>query len=248
METTLLKGLRLLEELVHSEKAIGVSELAGRLETSKSNVHRTLSTLVYAGYVEQNEHGSYQPTLKVWEQGMHVIARHPVRRAAMAFMATLQKETSETVNLAILEGFESLYIHQITAHIPIRPCSTVGSRTPAIYPASGKILLAFQTNIEEQIKDYVREQNSKNTSKPQIDVDGFFDELATIRQTRCAMSVSGWRDGINSVASAIIGRDGLPLGAIAVSGPQERMSRERMQEIFSSVLNACTQTAATLGV
>jgi IclR family KDG regulon transcriptional repressor len=57
---------------------------------------------------------------------------------------------------------------------------------------------------------------------------------------------SGWSTGINSIAGAIIGRDGVAAAAIAVCGPAERMTRERMDSLTDQVLNACTQAGDTL--
>lgn len=49
MDSTLIKGLTVLEHLAGSEAPRGVSDLARSLNLTKSNVHRTLQTLVAAG-------------------------------------------------------------------------------------------------------------------------------------------------------------------------------------------------------
>jgi DNA-binding IclR family transcriptional regulator len=243
VDTTLLKGLRLFEELIKFDAPVGVSELALQLGTPKSNVHRTLTTLVHAGYVLQDASGNYYPGLRIWEQATKVVARHPVRRAANAFMYALHRETSETINLSVLDGFDCLYLHQIAAHMPIRASSNIGTRVPAIYPASGKAFLAFQPDAEKSVRAYY----AKQKTKPRIKLVDLLDELATIRRTRYAISISGSRKGINSVASVIVGSHGIPVGAIAVSGPEERMTKTRMRTLSSSVLNACAQTEIALG-
>ena len=244
MDSTLLKGLTVLERVIQSDVPMGVSALAAALGLPKSNVHRTLATLVEAGYLAQDEGGNYRPTLRIWEQGTRVIARDPLRRAASAFMQALHQETAETVNLIVLDGDECLYIHQITAPMPIRASSALGHRAPAIFPASGKALLAFGPDTEKRVRALYAKQKSP---RPRMKLTELLDEIATIRRNGFALSVSGWREGINSVAGVIMGPNGVPAGAIALSGPQERMGLERMNALAHSVLNACTHASSALG-
>jgi IclR family transcriptional regulator, KDG regulon repressor len=244
LDTTLIKGLRILERVIQSDVSVGVSALASAMKLPKSNVHRTLTTLVESGYLVQDESGNYRPTLRVWEQGARVIARDPLRRAALAFMQSLHQETAETVNLIVLDGDDCLYIHQISAPMPIRASSAVGHRAPAIYPASGKALLAFGPDPEKRVRAIFAKQKAP---KPTVKLATLLDEISTIRKKGVAFSISGWREGINSVAGVIIGPNGLPAGAIALSGPQERMSDERMNQLAQSVLNACTHASSAFG-
>jgi len=244
VDTTLLKGLQILERVIQADSPIGVSALATALKLPKSNIHRTLATLVEAQYLTQDDSGGYRPTLRVWELGARVIARDPLRRAANAFMQTLHQETSETVNLVVLDGDECLYIHQIAAPIPIRASSALGHRAPAIFPASGKVLLAFGEEAEKRVRALYTKQKSP---APRVKLSELLDEIKTIRRQGYALSVSGWRDGINSVAGVIMAPNGQPAGALAVSGPQERMGPERMKSLAHSVLNACTHASGALG-
>lgn len=244
MDTTLVKGMRVLERLIQAEGPVGISALANELELQKSNVHRTLATLVELGYVAREPAGQYRPTLRLWEQGTRVLTREPVRRAALAFMQVLQQETEETVNLVVLDGPDCLYVHQISAAKPIRATSPIGQRAPAIFPASGKALLAFQPDVAARVKSIWARQEKQHRAR--VKVSSLLEELATVRRTGCAFSTSGWRQGINSIASPILNPSGLPVASIAVCGPAERMTKERMKGMTKAVLNACTQASNAL--
>jgi DNA-binding IclR family transcriptional regulator len=245
MDTTLMKGVRLFERLMNSEAPMGVSALAAELELQKSNVHRTLATLVELGYVEQDAAGRYRPTRRIWEQGMKVIRRDPIRRAAMALMHSLNAETHETISLAVLDGGDCLYLHQITTGTTIRPLSTVGQRVPAVFPATGKVLLAFQPDAEKRVRGICARR--VNFGKRKVNAAALLEEFATIRKTGYAFSTSAWREGVHSVAGIILGAGQQPLAAIGVSGPAERLPKERMRTLSTSLLNACTQIGDALG-
>jgi len=58
LDTTLLKGLNLLEALIRSDHPRGVSEFSVELGLTKSNVLRVLQTLQAAGFVGQSDSGS----------------------------------------------------------------------------------------------------------------------------------------------------------------------------------------------
>lgn len=245
MDTTLIKGMRLFERLVQSDAPMGVSALAAELDLQKSNVHRTLATLVELGYVEQEAGGRYRATRRLWEQGMKVIRRDPVRRASIAFMHALHAETQETISLAVLDGSDCLYLHQITTGATIRPLSTVGQRVPAVFPATGKTLLAYLPDAEKRVRAICAKRI--NFGKRKVAIGPLLEEFAAIRKTGYAFSMSAWREGVHSVAGVVLGPGQEPLAAIGISGPAERLPKERLKTLANSVLNACTQIGDALG-
>jgi IclR family KDG regulon transcriptional repressor len=243
MDTTIAKGLRLLNRIAHADAPVGVTAMAKEMGLEKSNVHRTLTTLLTLGYVQKDgATGRYGPTLKVWELGMKVVTRHPMVRAARPFMQMLHQQTQETIHLTILDGVDCIYLDQIRAPVPVRITPMPGSRAPAIFPASGRVQLAYQPNVEELINEF----RATHPRGKEIKVATTLKEFATIRQQGVTFTESGWSNGINSIAGAIIGRDGVAAAAIAVSGPAERLTRERMEGLSDQVLNACTQAGDTL--
>ena len=110
MDTTIAKGLKLLNRMAQADAPVGVTAMAKEMGLEKSNVHRTLTTLLALGYVQKDVATSrYEPTLKLWELGMKVVTRHPVVRAARPFMQMLHQQTQETVHLTILDGSDNIY-------------------------------------------------------------------------------------------------------------------------------------------
>jgi len=244
LDSTLLKGLKILEYLNHSDTRLGVSALAMAFDLPKSNIHRTLATLVEAGYVTQDDEGYYFPSLRIWEQGIKVISRNTLRRTALPFMHRLYQETGETINLITLDGNDSLYIHQISASVPIRPSSTIGERAPAILTVSGRVLLSFQNNYEKNIRSIYAVQKDP---KPKAKLSELLTEMKSIRENQYSMSASTWRRGINSLAGLITGVDNIPLGAIAIAGAKERFTEDKMHAAVPNLLNACTELSVALG-
>ena len=60
----------------------------------------------------------------------------------MPVMATLRHSTGETVQLAVLDGLESVYIDRLESPHTVRIFARVGTRLPATTTSTGKALLA----------------------------------------------------------------------------------------------------------
>src|SRR3569832_847298 len=68
MDSTLAKGLTVLEWLARQQRACRVAEVADALGLARSNAHRTLQTLVSCGWVTQDAASScYATGLKLFE-------------------------------------------------------------------------------------------------------------------------------------------------------------------------------------
>jgi DNA-binding IclR family transcriptional regulator len=108
---------------------------------------------------------------------------------------------------------------------------------PALFPASGRVQLAHRPDFEAIVNEF----RLNHPRGKEIKLATVIKEFAVIRQQGFTCTESGWSNGINSVAAAILGRDGAAAAAIAVSGPAERLTRQRMEGLADQVLNACTQ-------
>jgi len=242
MDNTTIKALRVIEALSASEEPRGVAELSRQLGFTKSNTFRILSTLASQGYVRSHgDTGRYVLTLRIWEHGAKVIDRHPIRRIAQPHLRLLFGQLNETILISVLESRDVLYIDKMDSDYPVRASARVGARAPAWRTASGKAMLAFQPDAT--IKALV-EAGALDKGA----LKAFQAELRTIRDRGYAISISGSRPGVNSVAAPIWGRDNVPLAAISVSGPAERFSNERMNAIAASVMNTATRISESLGV
>lgn len=242
MDTTTVKALRVIEALSVSEEPRGVAELSRQLGLTKSNTFRILSTLTEQGYVRSHpETGRYWLTLKIWEQGAKVIERLPVRRVAQPHLKLLFSQLNETILMSVLDLPDVLYIDKMDSDYPVRASARVGWRAPALRTASGKSMLAYQP-------DEVVAKLAEEGLIVKDDLAQFRKELGEIRERGFALSFSGSRPGVNSVAAPIWGSEQFPIAALSVSGPAERFSIERLNGISASVMNASTRISESLGV
>ena len=133
---------RLLKEFSVADRELGVAELARRLGLGTSTVHRLLATLTDERLLERSPEGTYRLGLAVHELGASVAPHVGLHEAAMPAMAGLRHATGETVQLAVLDGMDSVYVERLESPYTVRIFARVGTRLPATTTSTGKVLLA----------------------------------------------------------------------------------------------------------
>lgn len=237
-ESAVSRAFAVLELLAIESEPVRLSAIATKLDMQKSTVHRILATLIRLQYVEQEANtGCYQATLRLWEMGSGLIAQHPIKRAAAAYMQRLHESTRETVSLVILAGDDVLFLDKIISPRPIRFSSRVGSRAPAPLAAGGKAILAF----EPDARGIVRRSRERIREKRRASVDALMDELENIR--RRGYAVSSFRPGAVTFAAPVMARDGRAAAALSVSAPESRLTKVKRDNIIDQLLGTCAELA-----
>lgn len=244
MDKTLLKGLGLLEILARSPAARGVSELAAEVGLTRSNTHRTLQTLVSAGYVRQGKASSYECTLKLFELANAVLARIDVAQVAQPVIQALALTTRETVHLSVLEGIEVVYLRKIDSPQPVRAYTSVGGRSPAYCVATGKALLAHQG---EGYLDRLAGHLEPHTPRTITSMEALAADLAQVRHQGYAINRGEWRASVCGLAAPVFDAMGRAVAGIGISGPTERLRISRLREFSGDVVEAARQISQALG-
>lgn len=236
MNNTLIKGLGLLEVLAHSERPMGVTELANRMSIGKSNVHRLLQALVELGYARRDEtSGSYSASIRLWELGSAVLANLDLRRAAQAWMEWLLEQTRETVHLSVLDADEVVYVHKVDSPEPVRAYSQIGGRAPAHCVATGKAMLAWLPKHQiEAISHRLRAYSPRTLTDP----TDFMRELERIRQQGYAVNRGEWRESVGGVAAPVRDPSGQVVAAVGLSGPIDRLRPSSFKALSADVIRA----------
>jgi DNA-binding IclR family transcriptional regulator len=243
MDSTLIKGLTVLEHLAGSEVPRGVSDLARSLSLTKSNVHRTLQTLVATGYARATPAGTYECTLKLFELASSVLARIDVRQVAEPFMRALAERTQETIHLSLLDKADVIYLHKIESPHPVRAYSSIGGRAPAYCVASGKALLAYQ----EEALAHLPEVLQVHTSRTIPSLDLLRRELEQVRIQGFAINRGEWREGVCGLAAIVHDAMGRPGAAIGISGPADRLNPAALRRYSDVVVDVARSLSRALG-
>ena len=144
---SLERGLAILSAFRSGQPLLGVSELARGVGLSRSTAHRYIATLASLGYLQQDPSTrKYRLGPRVLDLGFSAINSMDLREVAAPHLQALSDETGHTVNMAVLDGPDIVYIERCrTARQGQREIDLnlhVGSRLPAYCTSLGKVLLA----------------------------------------------------------------------------------------------------------
>ena len=145
---SLERGLAILAEFGPRAPELGISDLARSLGLSRSTSHRYVATLARLGYLQQNEATrKYHLGPRVLDLGFAAINSMELRQISAPHLQRLADETGHTVNMAILDGTDIVYIERCrTSQLGQREIDLdlhIGSRLPAYCTSMGKVLLAY---------------------------------------------------------------------------------------------------------
>ncbi|MEM6680163.1 MAG: IclR family transcriptional regulator [Pseudomonadota bacterium] len=216
IDSTLSKGLLILEALAASTTGKGVTELARELDLTKSNTFRLLKTLTTLGYVKHLENKRYAATLKTWQVGRASVENLNLRSTAAAEMAHLSQETGEAIYLAVPEGLHVVYIDKLESQKPIRSWNPVGGTAPIHCVGTGKAILAMNY---DRMRAKLGGHLMRYTDRTLTTLDALDADIAEAARRGYAFDRGEFRDRILSFGSAIVLPDGEPIAALGVSLP-----------------------------
>ncbi len=238
-----VRALDLLEAFQGGEE-LTLTEIAERVGLNKSRVFRLLHSLAVRGYVERSTDGiRYTLGVKIIERAACV--RRDLRQLALPFMQRLHTQFNETVNLAILDRGEVLYIEMLESSHPFRMAAAVGSRSPWHSTALGKAMVSYLPE-EERRPLLQAERLVQLTERTLTDRERLARELERVRRRGYAVDEGETEPGAACIGAPILNREGRPVAALSLSGPVERILVKR-QEIAVALVAACQELSRRMG-
>lgn len=238
------RAIQIVEALAQSPA--GLSETARRVDLPKSTVARLLTTLEELDAVERDEDGRLYrlgPVLK----RLSSAAGGPAQLTAFArpYLDELTAVTGEAAGIAIPDGFKVHYVDQTEAEHPVQVRDWTGELIPMHVVPSGLVIMAHWP--EQQTSRYLSRELERLTANSVTDPDEIRQRLAAVRLEGYAWVYEEFVEGINSVASAVLERNGLITAALHVHGPAYRFpGHENPDRIGEAVAEAAYKLSAAL--
>ncbi|MDF8263343.1 IclR family transcriptional regulator [Luteipulveratus flavus] len=219
----------------------GVSELVRATELPLGTVHRLLATLAERGYVRQDSERRY--AIGPAALGLADAGERSLAAVGRAYAARLTALCGETVNLAVLQGHEMVYVAQSPSPHSLRIFAEVGRRIPLHSTAVGKAVLASMGT--PQAADLLRARPlTASTPRTLTTTEELDRELARVRDEGYAVDEEEQELGVRCVA-AVVSSPGLH-AALSVSGPTERFTVDAARAAAPQVRAVAADLATAL--
>lgn len=243
VDSTLTKGLLVLEALARSRDGKGVSELSRELALTKSNTFRLLQTLTALGYVQHSRSKVYLATMKVWQVGQAVVENLKLPEIAAPELRRLSAQTGEAIYLAIPDHLSVIYVDLIESTKPIRSFTPKGGSAPMHCVGTGKALLAARYDL---LRDQIRNHLTKFTDKTITSIKRLDEDMAATQARGYAIDQGEYRDRIYSYGATVRLPNGDPIAAVGVSAPDVNLPEGRGEEICALLVQAAEELTRKL--
>lgn len=250
-----ITAMRVLES-VSKLQPVGVSAVARATGVPKSTVQRCLVSLREAGWIRAATGDAHRWVLtsRALAVGLRGSAEQGLREAAVTVMQHVRDETRETVHLSGF-GAEHLpasdtepaalvVIDRLDSPEPVRTWVRLGTRVPLHASCSGRAVLAHLPAHEVDallVEPLERFSGQTITGRTQLAA-----ELRTVRERGWAVADQSWRAGVGAVAAAVLDAGGRPVGALAISVPQQRFDAARAEALGPLAAAAAARVTAEL--
>lgn len=226
---------------------LGTTEIARALSLHKSTTASLVYTLEANGFLSQNPTTrKYHLGFKVVERAFAMLDQIEFRQVAYPHLQALRNEWNETVNLAVLDASEVVFVERMLGTKALGMRSEIGRRSPAHSTAVGKALLSClpNTQVEELVK---RCGLLAVTPKTITDSDRLLAELEQVREQGYAVDDEENEIGGRCVAVPIFDHTGQAIAAVSISAPTARLPLSDVPQAGAMVVKTAKAISRELG-
>lgn len=213
---------------------IGVSALARDLGADKSAIQRDLMTLADAGWIRAVE-GQWELTPHILTLARPAQTIDTLRARARPALERLRAETGETAYLTVPDGNQFVVVDAVESRQMLRMVASIGLVVRVHGTATARAILPYLSADEQ-------ERLLGEPASPAMR-----DEFAASLARGYAINDGDIEPSAVALAAAILGPDGLPVGALVLTGPAERLAPGRRAELGELLVAEARQLSEAAG-
>ena len=245
---SLARALALLNRISETpEGGSSLTDLARQVGLPPSTAHRLLTTL------EQERYVRFDPDGRLWSVGVQAFVAgsaftktRSLVGLARPHMRQLMEDSGETVNLAVEDEGQAVYLAQIECRQMMRAFARPGSRVPLHCSAVGKAILSGAS--AKSLAAILQRHGMVRLTPRTITAPTLLRaELECSRAAGYAVDDEEHAVGLRCIAAPIGDDRGDVVGAVSASGPMARINDERLGELGALVLRTARAISAEMG-
>ncbi len=217
------RALSILAAFEQRPGPLSLALLAELTGLHKSTILRLLVSLEDHGYVRRLSDGQYTVGPTLFRLGSIFEKSQTARDLIVGTLEALVAQGTESASFHVRDGQQRLCLYRVNSNHPTLDTVAAGKHLPLDRGAAGRVLRAGAGEAGAQMDQ--------------------------VRQTGLALS-KGERDSACwALAAPVFGRDRVLLGAISLSGPKERFTKEsiaRMSELLLDAARKCSANALSI--
>ncbi len=237
--STLERGLSVLRAFGRENPQMTLSEMAEVTGLSPAAARRCLNTLVKLGYVAKHRrHFLLRP--EVMSFASAYLDSMSLGEIVRPHLQAVRDETGDSSSLAVLSGYDILYLVHVSTNRMVRLAAGIGTRFPAYATSLGRAILAFEgDDVRNHYIDTGHfESFTEHTINGRADLRRILDES---RKSGYAAVQDELDYGLVSLAVPILDESGRSIAAINCSTSTSRATREELIRTRLPVLHSAAR-------
>lgn len=240
------RALEIIDHLAHTGP-ISFTRLTDELGYPRSSLHGLLATLTQLGWVELDPRTrTYSVGIRAWEAGRGYLRARDLVERALPYMEAVRDDLDETVQLAVLDGRDVVYVARVDGSQRLVTSYSVGGRVGAHASAGGKALLSLLSpdEIGRRFGDVSLERYTPGTI---ASLTGLRAELDETRRRGHGVDEEEYTVGVRCLAVPVVDHEGSPAAAISVSVPTVRFGAAEQRRALAALTAKAQLLSRALG-
>ena len=223
---SVVERISLVLETFNGVGPLTLAQVTARTGLPRSSVHRLLEQLSGAGWLARSPEQTYELGVKAYEMGQAALNQNRLLRGARPIMQAFAQQTGLTIQLAVVDHGDSVYLAKVNGRSSGPTPTAVGQRVPAHTTAVGKAQLAWtEVTTNPQVVASLPHESSgelvRRTSQSTTDDARLCEGLAAVRERGAAFDRGEAFSGLGCIGVSIGPADHIygNLAGISVCGP-----------------------------
>lgn len=228
------KALEVLLAFIPYNRELGTGEISQKLGLHKATASRILRTLASKGFLQQDpatKKFTLGPSASDIGRAYNNALSSNLVQLARPYIDDLRSTLEETVVLEVLSGTSTVMTYVAEGPQRVRLAGTVGDRLPAHAAAGAKAILAFSP--PEMVERFTGDELPELTPNTITDLDAYRRELEAISRRGYSLDREEIDIGINAVGVPIFSHENIPIAAVVVAGPSQRITGKKDSKVVS---------------
>ncbi|MDA2954577.1 MAG: helix-turn-helix domain-containing protein [Actinomycetota bacterium] len=231
---SLARGLLVLKTFSSEYPVLTLAEAARLTGLARATVRRSLHTLQELGYVTSDGR-QFELTPRVLDLGFAYLHSAHIGDITQPYIESLSDQINESVSMAVLDGFDIIYIARVPTKRIMRIGLSLGSRLPALVTSMGRMIVADLP--DEERKTFIKSAPiPKMTAKTLTNRVELLKVLTKAHERGWVMLDQELEDGVRSIAAPIRDKRGRTIAAINIGTQSGRVSTKQLSDEFLPLL------------
>lgn len=239
----LRKGLALLE-LLADHGSMSLAQVERESGLNRTMAYRLLRVLGELGYVEHDPvRHQFGLGARLLGLGAATAQRMNLAEIARPCLDAVRSELHETVALGVLAGNQVIYLGMLAGAEGPEIAAPMSLRDAAHSTSVGKVILAFLPEVQRQSRLAAMTPLPAITPSTIVDPQVLDLHLAQTRERGYALEDEENTSGKRGVAVPVLDVRGLPVAALALAGPVDRIDLRRADRMAARLWRASREVS-----